>query len=571
MKPTDALFESIYPRDGLLVIGLVAQVGTNLDDLCGALQNRLQDKKYEVEILSLSRFLASGGTRTQDKQAKGTRLRKGLSCQHALALCAIAEIASKFNGNDDRSRKAFIIRSLKRPEEIEALRMVYGEAFLAIGVHTPKSKRLFYLRDVKGDKNGEDTIGADENAADYFGQRIRDTFEFCDFFIKGIDPEYVGLTRALKLCFGSVFTTPSRDEYAMAMAYAASLRSADLSRQVGAAIMNDSREIVAVGANEVPRFGGGQAWEDDRPDLRDFAELKYDPNVVERDELINNFLTGLDGVESEQGTLPMKDDPEVRKILKRSGLLNITEFGRTVHAEMACLMSSLRNHIDVRGSTLYSTTYPCHNCVRHIIASGVTTVKYVEPYPKSRAEKLFRTSCSFWDDDYNEQTGEPMEGRQGLRLEPFIGIGPRKYHDLFAMKTLSGKRIERKDETSGKALDESTMGLQDLKWPTSHFGLADREKRAVEQLISLWDAGLEADFPEVAKLIPEGATTITEWKQHLDVDPEATGRKPTSAEKTSGTQPKQRTPKGRKEQRADRTILNVEEGAEDARKAAEGA
>ena len=31
------------------------------------------------------------------------------------------------------------------------------------------------------------------------------------------------------------------------------------------------------------------------------------------------------------------------------------------------------------------TTCPCHNCTRHIIAAGLSSVTYIEPYPKSRA------------------------------------------------------------------------------------------------------------------------------------------------------------------------------------------
>ncbi len=63
----------------------------------------------------------------------------------------------------------------------------------------------------------------------------------------------------------------------------------------------------------------------------------------------------------------------------------MTEFGRVVHAEMDALLSCNRAGIPTIGSTLYCTTLPCHNCAKHINASGITRVVYVEPYPKSRA------------------------------------------------------------------------------------------------------------------------------------------------------------------------------------------
>jgi cytidine deaminase len=57
--------------------------------------------------------------------------------------------------------------------------------------------------------------------------------------------------------------------------------------------------------------------------------------------------------------------------LKRSYIMNIIEFGRTVHAEMAALIDALRRGVNIKGSTLYVTTFPCHECARHIVAAGI--------------------------------------------------------------------------------------------------------------------------------------------------------------------------------------------------------
>ncbi len=380
MNSTEALFDAVYPRDGLLVIGIVAQVGTNLDDLTDAIENRLSTRGYETHIVQLSKYLEGKGSSTNEKQQQGTSFRKSTKCQHSLALCAVAEIYNH-RSNSDKPRQAFVIRSLKRPEEVEALRTIYGEAFLAIGVHTPRSKRLHYLIDAKGDGEAESTIKCDENDEDDFGQRTRDTFEFCDFFIKGIETEYAGLSRALDLFFGSVFTTPTKEEVAMFMAHAASLRSADLSRQVGASIMATTDEIVAVGANEVPKFGGGQPWPDDQVDIRDFSLHGHDPNIVERTRIVDEFLRLLGKQLSTRGgkQLDLAHSEDIDKILKKSGLLDITEFGRTVHGEMACLLSCIRNGISVTGATLACTTYPCHNCARHLLGAGIARIVYIEP------------------------------------------------------------------------------------------------------------------------------------------------------------------------------------------------
>lgn len=58
-----------------------------------------------------------------------------------------------------------------------------------------------------------------------------------------------------------------------------------------------------------------------------------------------------------------------------------------------------------REATLYSTTYPCHGCAKHIVAAGISEVVYYEPYPKSRALALHDDSIQ--EDTRAEYTPEP--------------------------------------------------------------------------------------------------------------------------------------------------------------------
>ena len=50
----------------------------------------------------------------------------------------------------------------------------------------------------------------------------------------------------------------------------------------------------------------------------------------------------------------------------------------TEHAERNALLNALRNHIDVRGATLYCTRFPCHECMKAIIQAGVKRIVYME-------------------------------------------------------------------------------------------------------------------------------------------------------------------------------------------------
>jgi deoxycytidylate deaminase len=76
---------------------------------------------------------------------------------------------------------------------------------------------------------------------------------------RNLDKVKNDLCRFLDLIFGKPYATPTFDEFAMFMAFASALRSADLSRQVEAIIAHDN-EILSTGAKDTPWFSGGLYW-----------------------------------------------------------------------------------------------------------------------------------------------------------------------------------------------------------------------------------------------------------------------------------------------------------------------
>ncbi|WP_238258263.1 deaminase [Methylobacterium gnaphalii] len=96
---------------------------------------------------------------------------------------------------------------------------------------------------------------------------------------------------------------------------------------------------------------------------------------------------------------------------------------------MSAICDAARNGSSIKNSTLYCTTFPCHLCAKHIVASGVTNVVYLEPYPKSYAERLHSDSISV------DGSSDPNK----VEFKPFIGISPFRYRDLF-------EKGKRKDE-----------------------------------------------------------------------------------------------------------------------------
>ncbi len=216
-------------------------------------------------------------------------------------------------------------------------------------------------------------------------------------------------------------------------ARAAALRSASLQRQVGAVVATTDGDIIAVGANEVPKAGGGLYWAGDATDNRDFV-LGYETSDRLKRRMLADVLQRL----QKEWLAPEKKAQDIETLvdevsegpMKNSQLMNIIEFGRCVHAEMAALVDAARRGVSVKNCTLFTTTFPCHDCARHIVAAGVKRVVYIEPYPKSLVPELYLDSISL-------EGTKTCEGQ--LSFEPFVGISPRRYMDLFAM-------VERKDK-----------------------------------------------------------------------------------------------------------------------------
>ncbi|MDE5464399.1 hypothetical protein GWG67_27595 [Bradyrhizobium sp. CSS354] len=101
--------------------------------------------------------------------------------------------------------------------------------------------------------------------------------------------------------------------------------------------------------------------------------------------------------------------------------MDLIEFGRDIHAEMSVITDAARNGVPIAGATLYSTTFPCHLCAKHIVAAGIKRVVSIEPYPKSYAEELHSDSI--------EVDGDGKSSR--VSFQRFLGISPFRYRELF--------------------------------------------------------------------------------------------------------------------------------------------
>jgi deoxycytidylate deaminase len=374
------------------------------------------------------------------------------------SLCCSAARASRPHTSDDAAayiqKRSLIFTQFKRSEEIEALRQTYGRLFILISVYSERENRVNGLaakiaRESHSSKTtsehehiAEQLMNMDEEEGDdKYGQRLRDTFPLADVFINidNLTEASRVLDRFLKAFFGSNSVSPTPSEFGMYLAKTASLRSLDLSRQVGSAVCTHKGDVVTLGCNEVPRFGGGNYWCTDVDDRRDFS-VGHDENERIKRSILADITRRIYVSEKESITgdessfvnrivqrADIKDDP-----IRQSQLMDLIEFGRIIHAEMSSITDAARRGVSIDECIMYVTTFPCHICAKHIIAAGIRTLYYIEPYPKSYANDLHADAIS---------VGLTRLDHSKCNFVPFIGIAPHRFRDLFSRqrrKDLSG-------------------------------------------------------------------------------------------------------------------------------------
>lgn len=471
-----------YPQIGPheLVLGLVYGAGAEAEPFERVLAESLRSYGYDLRPVHLSSYLPTVMRRRgfkreapsamRELQDMGDEMRRLTRRQSVMADLAAFLIASlRAHERDTGRRIAWLVRSLKRPEEIERLRALYGPRFIVFGLHVPEPirkrnaenrlQRWANVTSRRYDAEATTAIRRDEqDRTASHGQRVRATFAEADFFVDGRSMHHLEetLPRTVRLIFGEPFEPPRREEHAMYTAFAAGLRSAEMGRQVGAAVMDPCGDVLATGTNEVPAGGGGLYWSPDQPDGRDFARHPaLDSNTVWQRRIARELLVTMARTSwlNRRRVTRLPDDDfdvsderldEFLRDVDGTRFRSITEFGRSVHAEMDAITTAARRGVAVRGATVACTTFPCHNCIRHLIASGISRVVYINPYLKSLARELHEDALVIEP----EESG-PIEGK--LVLEQYVGVAPRVYPQYFNFG-----QADRKD-VRGRAMALPTL------------------------------------------------------------------------------------------------------------------
>ncbi|UDJ82599.1 anti-phage dCTP deaminase [Kosakonia oryzae] len=438
-------------RSQELVIALCGAVGSGVKRLKESLKDKLINSGYTVEIIRLSDLIAEqnqnssviknlkGFSRYSTLQDLGDKLRK--SHGHSIiAEMAIRRInytrSSKFSSEADPKTKlvkttqkiAYILDQLKNPEEVKLLRTTYRNNFYLVGLLRNIEERKKNLREENIDENEiNDLIERDRKHRDDYGQQVENTMHLSDYFIRNIDlGEEINksVSRLIYLIHGTNHITPTKNETGIYIAYSASLRSACLSRQVGACIMDDYGNILSTGCNDVPTAGGGLYNAESIQDKRCYNKSGC-YNDLHKKMLEEQIIKILQANHI--------DDPKsiANKIMTKTKAKQIIEYSRAIHAEMDAIISLARSTSSgTIDKTMYCTTYPCHSCARHIVAAGIKKVIYIEPYEKSLARALHEDAICHTDSIVpGKVIFESFEGVSPLRYEKFFKYHSRRKND----------------------------------------------------------------------------------------------------------------------------------------------
>lgn len=484
--PSGAAYQSTVTdfASNELVFAVVGPVGSGTSEIAEALAGLLSRSGYDATVLKARTVIEMAarkmGINIPEKprlaqsialQDAGDKVREGSRVNASVAVGLIdlirnrraekqsAEIKPGTVIEPDGTKRAYVLDSLRHPHEVALLRRVYQDAFCLIGVFCHESERESRLREDKyRDASAEEIekfMERDENAPEAHGQKVADTFHLADFFIDNTTarfkrmggateenkewdvPDQLG--RLVDVLTHRRIVRPRPSETGMFHAFGARMQSSCLSRQVGAALIDNSGSLIATGTNEVPRAGGGvyggglsettsgELSSDN--DFRCFVHNGYCSNTREQNAIIKDLF----GTIVELQGIAMNDD--LLKRVRKTRIGQLIEFSRAVHAEMDALLAAARGGVKTKNTRLFVTTFPCHNCARHIVAAGVVEVQYIEPYLKSQAIPLHGdaivTNPKAWNSPESDKDLVASGKTPNVLFRPFIGVAPRLYRRAF--------------------------------------------------------------------------------------------------------------------------------------------
>ena len=343
------------------------------------------------------------------------------------------EICPK-SGAEDTIPALFVIECFRNPFEVDYFRSRYSEFYLLslYADQEKRKKRIKYFstkrdeRDQgKHKKTGEVykldvtscVLLSDISILNNVGTNEEEKKSFFEFFEK--------LMRYLAVIRMPGCVPPEADELFMHLAYSMSLMSTCISRKVGAVIVGPKGYIYGAGWNDVSegQIGCGLRQVEDYRNIDFFPNLDpvYKLRFMENLDENSKYLCFKDALSELEIGEKMKEIEEektcsqecIERINEKLKLKKL-EYCRALHAEENALLQTTKvGGMPVLGGSIYTTTFPCELCAKKIYQTGIKTIYFTEPYPKSISKVLLE------------------DGKRKIEIRPFEGVKSNSFYKLF--------------------------------------------------------------------------------------------------------------------------------------------
>lgn len=329
---------------------------------------------------------------------------------------------------------SFVLESFRNPFEVDFFRSRYSEFYL-LSIYADKEKRIerinhfCFKRDERdqgiGKRTGEISkldvrscvLLSDVAILNNNGSGERDRKHFFNFIEK--------LMRYIAIIRSPGCIPPETDELYMHLAYSMSLMSTCISRKVGAVVVGPSGYIYGAGWNDVSegQIGCGLRRVKDYKDIEFFPDLDSETTKRFENLLMKNgkylcYKDAFSKVDFEKELECIQANPDISEaVFKRvNNEVNIKrlEYCRALHAEENAILQTAKvGGMPIVGGSIYTTTFPCELCAKKIYQTGIRTIYFTEPYPKSTSKVLLR------------------DGNRVIEIRPFEGVKSNSFYKLF--------------------------------------------------------------------------------------------------------------------------------------------
>lgn len=376
----------------------------------------------------------------------GTPFRK-ISKYSSGNVILIAEQANKFikyyrnRQDDDKNRKHhFVIESFRNPYEVEYFRCRYYEFYL-ISMYADRKVRQTSRGMFSKERDDRDS-GSDKKAHELYKQDVAKCVHLSDIAVNN-DGTFEKLWQTLLYYYALILqpgcVTPFFNEVFMNEAYALSLKSSCISRQVGAVIIGQNGYMVGAGWNEAGegQVGCGYRQVQDVLNLKNDVLVTTPPSehrhfriLLQKDKelsdpfcfkddyssmIMNRKISKLITKHTFNKLITNDDGIDIEKLFSDDLKVKRLEYCRALHAEEnALLQSSKIGGTGVKGGKIFTTSFPCELCAKKIYQSGIVEIIYTEPYPDSISQTVIL-----------------KDGIRRIKLTQFEGVKSHSYFRLY--------------------------------------------------------------------------------------------------------------------------------------------